>query len=59
MCVCVCVSVCVCEAKPVVVELRCHATALFKKRASENGTMTVVLQCKLMLKMTIGSENCF
>ena len=25
---CVCVCVCVCVAKPVVVELRCHATAL-------------------------------
>ena len=32
MCVCVCVRVCVCVcvcvAKPVAVELRCHATAL-------------------------------
>ena len=32
MCVCVhacvCVCVCVCVAKPVAVELRCHATAL-------------------------------
>ena len=30
VCVCVCVlmSVCVCVAKPVAVELRCHATAL-------------------------------
>ena len=30
MCVCVCVSVCVyvCVAKPVAVDLRCHATAL-------------------------------
>ena len=26
--VCVCVCVCVCVAKPVAVELRCHATAL-------------------------------
>ena len=25
---CVCVCVCVCVAKPVAVELRCHATAL-------------------------------
>ena len=25
---CVCVHVCVCVAKPVAVELRCHATAL-------------------------------
>ena len=25
---CVCVCVCVCAAKPVAVELRCHATAL-------------------------------
>ena len=31
---CVCVCVCVCVAKPVAVELRCHATALivFVKR---------------------------
>ena len=31
-CVCLCVSVCVCVcvAKPVAVELRCHATALIK-----------------------------
>ena len=28
VCVCVCVHVCVCVAKPVAVELRCHATAL-------------------------------
>ena len=30
MCVgaCMCVCVCVCVAKPVAVELRCHATAL-------------------------------
>ena len=28
VCVCVCVRVCVCVAKPVAVELRCHATAL-------------------------------
>ena len=28
-CVCVCVRACVCVAKPVAVELRCHATALF------------------------------
>ena len=28
MCVCVCVCVCVCSAKPVAVELRCHAAAL-------------------------------
>ena len=28
-CVCVCVRACVCIAKPVAVELRCHATALF------------------------------
>ena len=27
---CVCVCVCVCVAKPVAVELRCHATALIK-----------------------------
>ena len=27
-CVCVCVHACVCVAKPVTVELRCHATAL-------------------------------
>ena len=26
--VCVCMHVCVCVAKPVAVELRCHATAL-------------------------------
>ena len=26
---CVCMHVCVCVAKPVAVELRCHATALF------------------------------
>ena len=28
---CVCVCVCVCVAKPVAVELRCHATALIYK----------------------------
>ena len=28
VCVCVCAGVCVCVAKPVAVELRCHATAL-------------------------------
>ena len=28
VCVCVCMHVCVCVAKPVAVELRCHATAL-------------------------------
>ena len=28
-CVCVCERACVCIAKPVAVELRCHATALF------------------------------
>ena len=28
VCVCVCVRSCVCVAKPVAVELRCHATAL-------------------------------
>ena len=28
MCMCVCMHVCVCVAKPVAVELRCHATAL-------------------------------
>ena len=28
VCLCVCVCVCVCVAKPVAVELRCHATAL-------------------------------
>ena len=28
MYVCMCVCVCVCVAKPVTVELRCHATAL-------------------------------
>ena len=28
VCVCVCASTCVCVAKPVAVELRCHATAL-------------------------------
>ena len=28
--VCVCVCVCVCVAKPVAVELRCHATALIE-----------------------------
>ena len=28
VCVCVCVYACVCVAKPVAVELRCHATAL-------------------------------
>ena len=28
VCVCVCMHVCVCVAKPVTVELRCHATAL-------------------------------
>ena len=27
-CVCVCMHACVCVAKPVTVELRCHATAL-------------------------------
>ena len=27
---CVCVCVCVCVAKPVAVELRCHATALIE-----------------------------
>ena len=27
VCVCACVRVCVCVAKPVAVELRCHATA--------------------------------
>ena len=27
-CVCVCMHACVCVAKPVAVELRCHATAL-------------------------------
>ena len=27
-CVCVCACMCVCVAKPVAVELRCHATAL-------------------------------
>ena len=27
-CVCVCMHVCVCVAKPVAVELRCHASAL-------------------------------
>ena len=33
VCVIVCVCVCLCVAKPVAVELRCHATALiiFKK----------------------------
>ena len=29
MSVCVCACMCVCVAKPVAVELRCHATALF------------------------------
>ena len=29
---CVCVCVCVCVAKPVAVELRCHATALIHSR---------------------------
>ena len=29
---CVCVCVCVCVAKPVAVELRCHATALINKK---------------------------
>ena len=29
--VCVCVCVCVCVAKPVAVELRCHATALIMR----------------------------
>ena len=28
---CVCVCVCVCVAKPVAVELRCHATALIEE----------------------------
>ena len=28
VCVCVCACMCVCVAKPVAVELRCHATAL-------------------------------
>ena len=28
VCVCVCMHVCVCVAKPVAVELRCHASAL-------------------------------
>ena len=27
-CICVCACMCVCVAKPVTVELRCHATAL-------------------------------
>ena len=35
--VCVCVCVCVCVAKPVAVELRCHATALIS-----NGTADLV-----------------
>ena len=28
VCVCVCMHACVCVAKPVAVELRCHASAL-------------------------------
>ena len=28
VCVCVCMHACVCVAKPVAVELRCHATTL-------------------------------
>ena len=28
VCVCVCVHACLCVAKPVAVELRCHATAV-------------------------------
>ena len=31
----VCVCVCVCVAKPVTVELRCHATALIKFQVSD------------------------
>ena len=38
MCVCVhvCVCVCVCVAKPVAVELRCHATALIILAGNED-----------------------
>ena len=36
VCACVCVCVCVCVAKPVAVELRCHATALILEVLSQS-----------------------
>ena len=45
VCVCACMCVCVCVAKPVAVEIRCHATALilFNRSAkmSRAGSHTV------------------